>query len=397
MKFLAAYATEKPADISTVISDGNTRHRFLLRRNIRRNRRRQLSAGISSGYYAGTLAQKRRRFVKYIRRLSAGKAAGNISGGINTTEVGGKKFCTGFSALLWEQKKSHFRAIPPPPPLLAQGNPPESATSPSCKAPSTAVFEPAPVQTAGAYVTPSRPPVVPRGKSNIPLEGRVLYSIWVYNHEESKELEEEKTEELKIESIPLKVTCVYIRIRIRYKYSTQHESRGQLGICFICQPQLLKPILNNVHDHSKSKDRTHGFEAFRWFSWLPNPGRGPVTDRVVPEEKEGGPEDAVEAPEIRSVFEKGSSSGIPFTSKNQKKNYLRRVRRKIAKSRKIVEVKTLAQVDPEAVEDLPIPAFSPLLQGSHFHPLVAAPGEERVSRIASIPPRHIDYSTKRTP
>ncbi|KAH0449755.1 hypothetical protein IEQ34_020447 [Dendrobium chrysotoxum] len=107
--------------------------------------------------------------------------------------------------------------------------------------------------------------------------------------------------------------------------------------------------------------------------------------------------DPIEAPEIGSIFEKGSSSGIPSTSKNQKKNYLRRVRRKIAKSRKIVEVKILAQVDPEAVEDLPIPASSPLLQGSRFDPLAAASGEERVSKIASIPPRPVDYSTKRTP
>ncbi|KAH0469740.1 hypothetical protein IEQ34_001298 [Dendrobium chrysotoxum] len=35
------------------------------------------------------------------------------------------------------------------------------------------------------------------GKSNLPLKGRVLFSIWVSNHEESKELEEEKTEKLK--------------------------------------------------------------------------------------------------------------------------------------------------------------------------------------------------------
>ncbi|KAH0460354.1 hypothetical protein IEQ34_011017 [Dendrobium chrysotoxum] len=35
------------------------------------------------------------------------------------------------------------------------------------------------------------------GKSNIPLKGRVLFSIWVSSHEESKELEEEKTEKLK--------------------------------------------------------------------------------------------------------------------------------------------------------------------------------------------------------
>ncbi|KAH0470368.1 hypothetical protein IEQ34_000091 [Dendrobium chrysotoxum] len=123
---------------------------------------------------------------------------------------------------------------------------------------------------------------------------------------------------------------------------------------------------------------------------------GPVTDPVVPDEKKGGPEAAVEAPETGSIFEKGSSSGIPFTSKNQKNNYLRRVRRKIAKSRKIVEVKTLAQVDPEPVEDLPIPASFPLLQGSRFHPLAAASEEERVSRIASIPPCPVDYSIKRT-
>ncbi|KAH0470665.1 hypothetical protein IEQ34_000388 [Dendrobium chrysotoxum] len=114
----------------------------------------------------------------------------------------------------------------------------------------------------------------------------------------------------------------------------------------------------------------------------------PVLELVV-----GPVTDPVEAPKIGSVFEKGSSSGIPFTSKNQKKNYLRRVRRKIAKSRKIVEVKTLAQVDPESVEDLPIPASSPLLQGSRFHPLAAASGEERVSRIATE--RRLEVKGKR--
>ncbi|KAH0465837.1 hypothetical protein IEQ34_005940 [Dendrobium chrysotoxum] len=114
---------------------------------------------------------------------------------------------------------------------------------------------------------------------------------------------------------------------------------------------------------------------------------GPVIGPISPNEKEGGFEPTIEAPEARSIFEKGSSFGIPFTTKNQKKNYLRRVRRKIAKSRK---------VEPEAVEDLPIPASSPLLQGSHFHPLATASGEERVSRIASIPPCPVDYSTKRT-
>ncbi|KAH0465454.1 hypothetical protein IEQ34_005557 [Dendrobium chrysotoxum] len=38
---------------------------------------------------------------------------------------------------------------------------------------------------------------IQRGKSNLPLKGRVLFFIWVFDHKESKELEEEKTEELK--------------------------------------------------------------------------------------------------------------------------------------------------------------------------------------------------------
>ncbi|KAL0910749.1 hypothetical protein M5K25_018832 [Dendrobium thyrsiflorum] len=104
----------------------------------------------------------------------------------------------------------------------------------------------------------------------------------------------------------------------------------------------------------------------------------------------------VEGPEVRPTFEEGSSSATPFTSKNQRKNYLRRVRKKIAKARKGIEIKTLAQVEPEAVEDLPIPASSPLLRGSRFHPLAAAMGEERVTRIARAPPCPVDYSTRTT-
>ncbi|KAL0921318.1 hypothetical protein M5K25_008379 [Dendrobium thyrsiflorum] len=97
-----------------------------------------------------------------------------------------------------------------------------------------------------------------------------------------------------------------------------------------------------------------------------------------------------------STFEEGSSSATPFTSKNQRKNYLRRVRKKIAKARKSIEIKTLAQVELEAVEDLPIPASSPLLWGSRFHPLAAAIGEERMTRIAHAPPCLVDYSTRTT-
>ncbi|KAH0465715.1 hypothetical protein IEQ34_005818 [Dendrobium chrysotoxum] len=102
--------------------------------------------------------------------------------------------------------------------------------------------------------------------------------------------------------------------------------------------------------------------------------------------------------EIKSTVEKGSSSSKPlFGTRSARKNYLRRVRKKIIKSRKIAEQKALSLVEPEAAEELPIPASSPLLKGSHFHPLVATTGEERVARIVSSLPSLIDYSVKRTP
>ncbi|KAH0453639.1 hypothetical protein IEQ34_017963 [Dendrobium chrysotoxum] len=102
-------------------------------------------------------------------------------------------------------------------------------------------------------------------------------------------------------------------------------------------------------------------------------------------------------PEIKSTVEKGSSSpGTLFGTKSDRKNYLRRVRKKVTKSKKIAEQKALSLVEPEAVEELSIPASSPLLKGSHFHPLVAAAGEESVMRIASSPPSPVDYSVKKT-
>ncbi|KAH0454949.1 hypothetical protein IEQ34_016873 [Dendrobium chrysotoxum] len=110
-------------------------------------------------------------------------------------------------------------------------------------------------------------------------------------------------------------------------------------------------------------------------------GLGPEPLNLSKEERKS--KSTVKTIEVKSIFEKGSSSKVPFISKNQKKNYLRRVRRKIAKSRKVVEVKTLSQVEPEAIEDILIHASSPLLRGSRFHPLAAAEGEARVARIAS--------------
>ncbi|KAH0448167.1 hypothetical protein IEQ34_021967 [Dendrobium chrysotoxum] len=88
-------------------------------------------------------------------------------------------------------------------------------------------------------------------------------------------------------------------------------------------------------------------------------GLGP--DSLKPNKKEGGYKAIIEALEVRSIFEKGSGSGILFTSKNQKKNFMRRVMRKFAKSYKVVKVKTLTQVELEAIEDMHIPASSPLL------------------------------------
>ncbi|PKU82734.1 hypothetical protein MA16_Dca020313 [Dendrobium catenatum] len=104
------------------------------------------------------------------------------------------------------------------------------------------------------------------------------------------------------------------------------------------------------------------------------------------------------ATEGKLVFEKGSSSSETiYCSKNAKRNYLRRVRKKITKSKKIAKLKTLAKVELVAAEELPIPASSPLLKESRFHPLVAAEGEERVTRIASTSSSPVDYSVKRTP
>ncbi|PKU61805.1 hypothetical protein MA16_Dca027797 [Dendrobium catenatum] len=95
----------------------------------------------------------------------------------------------------------------------------------------------------------------------------------------------------------------------------------------------------------------------------------------------------VEPPtEVKSVFEEGSSSGLNFSTKNQKKNYLRRLRKKISKAKRVVPFKNLAQVETEADEELPSPASSPLLKGSRFYPLASAQGEERIARIARSPP-----------
>ncbi|KAH0450306.1 hypothetical protein IEQ34_020998 [Dendrobium chrysotoxum] len=101
--------------------------------------------------------------------------------------------------------------------------------------------------------------------------------------------------------------------------------------------------------------------------------------------------------EIKSTIEKGSSSsGALFGTKSARKNYLRRVRKKITKSKKIAEEKALCLVEPKAVEELPVPASSPLLKGSRFHPLVATIEEERVMQIVSSPPSLVDYTVKRT-
>ncbi|KAH0463027.1 hypothetical protein IEQ34_007609 [Dendrobium chrysotoxum] len=116
---------------------------------------------------------------------------------------------------------------------------------------------------------------------------------------------------------------------------------------------------------------------------------------ILPNVEEGESKAHAEIAEAKSIFEEGSSSWIPFTSKNQRMNYLRRVRKKIAKARKIIEVKTLGQVETKADDELPIPTFSPLLKGSGFHPLAVDAGEERVTKIASSMLCSVDYSNKK--
>ncbi|PKU62746.1 hypothetical protein MA16_Dca028526 [Dendrobium catenatum] len=124
-------------------------------------------------------------------------------------------------------------------------------------------------------------------------------------------------------------------------------------------------------------------------------GSAPTLPVISDDQKQSEP--VVEPPtEVKSVFEEGSSSRLNFSTKNQKKNYLRRLRKKISKAKRIVPFKTLAQVEPEADEELPIPASSLLLKGSRFYPLASTQGEERIARIARSPPCPVDYSTKKT-
>ncbi|PKU60173.1 hypothetical protein MA16_Dca027953 [Dendrobium catenatum] len=124
-------------------------------------------------------------------------------------------------------------------------------------------------------------------------------------------------------------------------------------------------------------------------------GSAPTLPVVSDDQKQSEP--VVEPPtEVKSIFVEGSSSGLSFATKNQKKNYLRRLRKKISKAKRVVPFKTLAQVEPEAAKELPIPSSSPLLKGSLFYPLASAQGEERAARIARSPPCLVDYSTKKT-
>lgn len=52
------------------------------------------------------------------------------------------------------------------------------------------------------------------GKNNLPFRGRIFFPLQVFSNEDSKEPKGEKTEELKIKTILLKVNCVCNRIRI---------------------------------------------------------------------------------------------------------------------------------------------------------------------------------------
>ncbi|KAL0906038.1 hypothetical protein M5K25_024499 [Dendrobium thyrsiflorum] len=169
-------------------------------------------------------------------------------------------------------------------------------------------------------------------------------------YDESKEPEDIKDEELKIENIPLKATYICPRIRIR-----KIQFSSIVG-------KLLFSVDRNLYVEELIHDTTIQF-GLCFKSLMLSINGGMIVNFTVE-----GDEDAL-------VVELAMGAG------NQRKNYLRRVRKKIAKLRKTVEIKALGQVEPEAVEDLSIPASSRLLKGSHFHPLAAAVGEERVTNI----------------
>ncbi|KAL0918979.1 hypothetical protein M5K25_011035 [Dendrobium thyrsiflorum] len=84
------------------------------------------------------------------------------------------------------------------------------------------------------------------------------------------------------------------------------------------------------------------------------------------------------------MSEVGSSSSTLFASKNQRKNYLCRVRKKTIKAKNIIESEALEQVKPKANRDFITPYTYPLFGGSPFHPLPFTKGREVVRMIRTL-------------
>ncbi|KAL0903442.1 hypothetical protein M5K25_027823 [Dendrobium thyrsiflorum] len=106
---------------------------------------------------------------------------------------------------------------------------------------------------------------------------------------------------------------------------------------------------------------------------------------TVPSTKEDKSQELID--EEFSQSEIGSSSSTLFvTSKNRKKNYLRRLRKRNFKARMIAESETFKQVKFEAKQEFVAP---------YTYPLPFAQRKEVVSRVAQSSMRLLDYYTKR--
>ncbi|KAL0916025.1 hypothetical protein M5K25_013504 [Dendrobium thyrsiflorum] len=92
-----------------------------------------------------------------------------------------------------------------------------------------------------------------------------------------------------------------------------------------------------------------------------------------------------------SQSEIGSNSSAPFIGKNRKKNYLRRVKKRIIKARKNAESAAFKRVKFEGSKEFVAPCTYPLSGGSHFHPLFVDQMREVVRRIARPSPCPFDY------
>ncbi|KAL0921663.1 hypothetical protein M5K25_008760 [Dendrobium thyrsiflorum] len=85
---------------------------------------------------------------------------------------------------------------------------------------------------------------------------------------------------------------------------------------------------------------------------------------------------------------------VPFIE-NQKKNYLKRVKKKAIKARKITESAALKKVKSKASKEFVAPCTYPLFGGNHFHPLFIDQMREVVRRIARSSPCPFNYYTEK--